>query len=82
MGVVHKVLAYITHGDRLLVIDHADFPEADTQVPAGTREGSEDPCAAVLREAFEETGLFSLRLNAFLGNDGDISRRTRLTTVS
>ncbi len=83
MDVVHKVLAYITHGDRLLVFDHVDFPDAGTQVPAGTREVFEDSAAAVLREAIEETGLSGLRLNAFLGQfdvrfpDRDLLHRHR-----
>ena len=34
--VIHKVFAYITHRDRLLVFRHTDFPEAGIQVPAGT----------------------------------------------
>jgi len=63
----HKVLAYITHGERLLIFSHPDAPEAGLQVPAGTLEPGEDPAAGVMREAFEETGLSGLRLNAFLG---------------
>lgn len=63
----HKVLAYITHGERLLILSHPDCPEAGLQVPAGTLEPGEDPAEGVLREAFEETGLNGLRLNAFLG---------------
>ena len=57
MDLVHKVFAYITHGTRLLVFDHVDFPEDAPQVPAGTRPDDEDPEAAVLREAWEETGI-------------------------
>ncbi len=67
MDVVHKVFAYITHGDRLLVFDHVDFPEDAPQVPAGTRPENEDPETAVLREAWEETGLDGLRVVAYLG---------------
>ena len=67
MALVHKVFAYITHGNRLLIFDHVDFPDELPQVPAGTREASEDPETAVLREAHEETGLAGLHLNAFLG---------------
>lgn len=64
----HKVLAYITHGGRLLVFRHPDHPEAGIQVPGGTVAEGEDPAAAVLREAMEETGLASLRLAAHLGD--------------
>ena len=67
MDRVHKVFAYITHGDRLLIFDHVDFPAELPQVPAGTREACEDPASAVLREAHEETGLEGLRLDGYLG---------------
>jgi 8-oxo-dGTP pyrophosphatase MutT (NUDIX family) len=57
----HKALAYITRRDQtntyLLVFDHRDFPEAGTQVPAGTVETGESPETAVLREIKEESGL-------------------------
>jgi len=62
-----KALAYITCGVRLLVFEHVDFPEAGIQVPAGTIEPGEEPAAAALREAFEETGLARLQLVDFLG---------------
>jgi len=64
---VEKVAAYITHRGRLLVFRHVAQPEAGIQVPAGTVEPGETPEAAVLREAWEETGLTSLVLNAYLG---------------
>lgn len=64
---VRKVVAYITLGDRLLVFNHRDFPEAGVQVPAGTVEEGEDIARAVLREAEEETGLADLRLVSYLG---------------
>lgn len=63
----NKVVAYITHGDRLLVFRHTQFPEAGIQVPAGTVEEGEDPDVAVLREATEETGLTDLDLVSLLG---------------
>jgi len=63
----HKAFAYITHNNRLLVFSHPDFPEAGIQVPAGTIEDGEEPGAAALREAFEETGLTNLALGEFLG---------------
>ncbi|HEX6384587.1 MAG TPA: NUDIX domain-containing protein [Anaerolineae bacterium] len=62
-----KVFAYITHGNRLLVFSHPDHPEAGIQVPAGSIKEGERLGAAVLREAFEETGLDGLELVAFLG---------------
>lgn len=62
-----KAMAYITHRDRLLVFRQPDFPEAGIQVPGGSIEPGEPPEVAVLREAFEETGLGGLRLVCFLG---------------
>jgi 8-oxo-dGTP pyrophosphatase MutT (NUDIX family) len=62
-----KVFAYITHRNRLLVFIHPFAPEAGLQVPAGTIKANERPEAAVLREAFEETGLPDLMIDGFLG---------------
>ena len=62
-----KVFAYITHGNQLLVFSHPDFPEAGIQVPAGTIEEGETAEAAVMREAFEETGLANLKRIRMLG---------------
>ena len=62
-----KVFAYITHGDRLLLLAHPHAPEAGIQVPAGTLEPGESPEAGVLREAWEETGLRDLAPMRFLG---------------
>ena len=62
-----KVFAYITHAGRLLLFRHTHYPEAGIQVPAGTVAGDEQPGAAVLREAFEETGLAGLELDLLLG---------------
>jgi len=53
----HKAFAYVTSGDRLLVLRHVHSPEAGLQVPAGTVEPHETPAQAVVREAIEETGL-------------------------
>lgn len=64
-----KVYAYIIHNGRLLVFRHVDFPEAGVQVPGGTVEPGEDTAAAVLREAYEETGLDGLALVTKLGED-------------
>lgn len=62
-----KAFAYITHQQRLLIFSHPYEPEAGLQVPAGTIEDGEKPEQAVLREAFEETGLAGLVLDGFLG---------------
>jgi 8-oxo-dGTP pyrophosphatase MutT (NUDIX family) len=63
----HKVFAYITHGDRLLVFRHPHAPAAGIQVPAGTVAPGEPFDQAVLREAWEETGLPDLILVRPLG---------------
>lgn len=65
--VKQKVVAYITQGDKLLVFSHPYHPDAGIQVPAGTIKPGEAPEEAVLREAYEETGLDRLELRAFLG---------------
>jgi 8-oxo-dGTP diphosphatase len=62
-----KVYAYITHHNRLLVFIHPDHPDAGIQVPGGTVEPGESTEAAVMREAFEETGLDDLTMLGFLG---------------
>lgn len=62
-----KVVAYITWDNALLVFRHPDYPEAGIQVPAGTIEPGETPENAVLREAFEETGIPGLALATLLG---------------
>ncbi|MFO7695866.1 MAG: NUDIX domain-containing protein [Anaerolineae bacterium] len=64
---VHKVAAYITRGERLLVFRHVDFPEAGIQVPGGTLLPGESPVDGALREAREETGLCALTPVAYLG---------------
>ena len=65
--VIHKVFAYITNQNRLLIFRHTDFPEAGIQVPAGTVKMNEDLAAAVLIEAEEETGLQGLTIQTYLG---------------
>lgn len=62
-----KAFAYITYQNRLLVFEQPQYPEAGIQVPAGTFEPNETPEQAVMREAFEETGLAGLTLVEFLG---------------
>lgn len=68
LPIKRKALAYITHGSRLLVFRQPDFPAAGLQVPGGSMRDDERPEDAVLREAFEETGLLDLTLGAFLGD--------------
>ncbi len=63
----YKAFAYITNRNRLLVFSHPFVPEAGIQVPAGTIKVDERPEEAVLREAFEETGLSDLIIDSFLG---------------
>jgi 8-oxo-dGTP pyrophosphatase MutT (NUDIX family) len=67
LPVKRKVMAYITHGNRLLVFRQPAFPDAGIQVPGGTIDNDEQPEVAVFREAFEETGLSNLTLGSFLG---------------
>ena len=67
MHIKHKVFAYITNRQRLLLFRHVYVPEAGIQVPAGTLEAGESPEEGVLREAFEETGLAGLTTDCFLG---------------
>jgi len=55
--VYRRVVAYVVRDRELLVFDHRDFPEAGTQVPAGTVEDDEEPAATVVREVLEETGV-------------------------
>ncbi|MEM7245040.1 MAG: NUDIX domain-containing protein [Acidobacteriota bacterium] len=64
---VEKVLVYIQHEGRLLVLRHPEHPEAGVQVPGGTRRSGEEPEVAALREAREETGLTGLRIVRLLG---------------
>jgi ADP-ribose pyrophosphatase YjhB (NUDIX family) len=59
---VRKAIAYVTREgpggvSELLVFEHRDYPEAGTQVPAGTVDQGEAPEDAVMREVEEESGL-------------------------
>ena len=69
MAALEKVTAFILHrkktGRELLLFQH---PSAGIQLPAGTVEEGEDPQAAALREAGEESGLQGLRVEEFLGS--------------
>lgn len=53
----HRTLRLHGKSNCKMSLDHVDFSDARTQVPAGPRELSEDSAAAVLRETIEETGL-------------------------
>jgi 8-oxo-dGTP pyrophosphatase MutT (NUDIX family) len=69
MTQIDKVTAFIVrqrpdHVPALLLLRH---PYAGIQIPAGTVEPGEDPSAAVLREAREETGLEGLSIQKSLG---------------
>lgn len=71
---IEKVAAYITWGDRLLILSHPQHPEAGIQVPSGTVEEGESPKVATFREAREETGLVDLVVRSYLGSrDYDMS---------
>ncbi|MCC6607160.1 MAG: NUDIX domain-containing protein [Anaerolineae bacterium] len=66
---IHKVTAFITRSGRqgqpqLLLFQH---PQAGVQLPAGTVDEGEVWETAVLREAFEETGLTQLTIHRYLG---------------
>ena len=63
----HKVFAYVTHGDLLLVFRHPNAPQAGLQVPAGTVRDGEPPEEAVMREVTEESGLDDVVLIRLLG---------------
>ena len=67
-GVVQKVTAFIVREKdgvkELLVFKH---PTAGIQIPAGTVEHGEDIKTAVKREVYEETGLQSVEIEAYLG---------------
>src|SRR5690606_22715073 len=67
MQTKRKAFAYITQGTKLLVFEQPDSPLAGIQVPAGTIENGESPQTGALREAHEETGLETLRVVQFLG---------------
>ncbi|UCE13408.1 MAG: NUDIX domain-containing protein [Candidatus Heimdallarchaeota archaeon] len=75
MSEVEKVFAYITRNNSLLVFIHPDpetgvpDPVSGIQVPGGTIKEGELPEEAVMREAFEETGLTKLKLGCFLGDN-------------
>lgn len=64
---IGKVYAYIVHGNRLLIFTQPRYPNVIPQVPGGTLEAGEQPDKAVLREAFEETGLDGLAIVEKLG---------------
>ena len=66
--VKRKAFAYITSGRRILLLAHPDHPAAGIQVPAGTMRDGEAPRDAILRDAFEETGLAGLEFIAMLGD--------------
>lgn len=64
---VAKVLCYVVRDGQLLVFRHRDYPEAGTQVPAGTLHDGEDPADGALRETEEETGRSGFHVVRALG---------------
>lgn len=69
MNYRNRVFTYITNQDRLLVFDHVDFPEVGTQIPGGTIEPGEQPEAAAIREAREETGLHDFTVSSLIARE-------------
>ena len=67
LRVVNKAMAYIVKDNRLLVFTQ-DSPDSGVQIPAGTIKSGERARDAVLREAYEETGLEDLRVIQYLGH--------------
>ncbi|MFF8884106.1 NUDIX hydrolase [Streptomyces flaveolus] len=66
-----KVLCFVVREGKLLVHRHTDFSweEVGIQVPAGSIREGEEPEAAALREAREETGLQDFKVVRKLGVD-------------
>jgi 8-oxo-dGTP pyrophosphatase MutT (NUDIX family) len=62
-----KVICYIIVGNKVLVFRQRDFSDAGIQVPAGTVDAGEEPSAAAMREAAEETGQSGLEVVAKVG---------------
>ncbi|MFE2323402.1 NUDIX domain-containing protein [Streptomyces sp. NPDC059385] len=64
-----KVLVYVVRDGHLLVLRHTDYSyeEVGIQVPAGSIRLGENPEAAALREAREETGLSDFKIVRKLG---------------
>lgn len=71
MTTKEKVLAYIYREHKgslqVLVFDHPNVPEVNSQVPAGTLQENEKPEDGVLREILEESGLKFDRVDHYLG---------------
>jgi len=70
--IVHKVTCFIIRqceqGCELLLFQH---PNAGIQITAGTANPNEEPEHAARREALEESGLQSLKLLRWLGDEPD-----------
>lgn len=56
MRIVRKAVAYITRNGRVLFFRAKEAPLLGAELPGGTLIVGEEPVAAVLREAREETG--------------------------
>jgi 8-oxo-dGTP pyrophosphatase MutT (NUDIX family) len=76
-----RVLAYVTRerGGRkeLLVFDHADEPEAGTQIPAGRVDPGETLEQCLHRELYEEAGIEHARIVRELEVAGEWVERSR-----
>ena len=80
--VIEKVTAFITRerdgGTELIVFKH---PNAGIQIPAGTVEAGEGLENAVKREAYEETGLQTVEIEAYLGCiENELGEAERIVT--
>lgn len=75
----NKVVCYVTHGEKLLVFRHLDYPLEITgvQVPAGTVCAGERVEHAATRELLEETGIAYAGTPVLLGCDEYDMRPTK-----
>lgn len=80
-----RVAAYVLRERtswELLVFEQAGRPQAGTQVPAGGVQPDETLEVAVLREVFEETGLYDLAVHAEAHTEHRPDRATGIPRVT